>query len=60
MRTLIEAKFIGEDSLGYVKGNTYKLLLNGLTIVCIDGSGRCPYGSLRALLKNWSDVKIIE
>lgn len=53
------ARFIGEDgSLGYRHGEWYELrFLDSekypAVIERLDGSGRCPYGSLTALLRNW-------
>lgn len=53
---IIEAKFIGKNSLGYEHGKTYKLKLKGNTITRIDGSGVCVYESLVSFLQNWVEI----
>jgi len=56
----IEATFIGENSLGYEKGKTYRLYISGLrniVIKKINGSGICPYVSIITFLDNWSNIK---
>ena len=55
----IKAKFIGKDSLGYVHGQEYELLIKSDQIMRKNGSGFCPYGSVAAFLKNWDEVKIV-
>lgn len=53
------AKFKGKDgSAGYRTGQFYELRFIDsdkypVVIERLDGSGRCPYGSMRAFLDNW-------
>lgn len=58
----ITATFVGKDaSYGYSHGARYTLVLDDRTNICIereDGSGRCPYQSLGAFLRDWSDIKL--
>jgi hypothetical protein len=56
---IVNAKFIGKDSLGYKGSWTYDLQLdnqNGFSICRLDGSGLCKYDSLSAFLKNWDCI----
>jgi hypothetical protein len=57
---IIEAKFIGNDSLGYENGKEYKLKIDdfgGMSIRRIDDTGKCKYESISAFLRNWTDIK---
>jgi hypothetical protein len=59
---IIEAKFIGKNSLGYETNEKYKLKVSdfgGMSIRRLDDSGKCPYESLSAFLRNWTDIHII-
>jgi hypothetical protein len=59
---IIEAKFIGKNSLGYETNEKYKLKVSdfgGMSIKRLDDSGKCPYESLSAFLRNWTDIRII-
>lgn len=50
----IKAKFIGRNSLGYVTGETYELILVGSFICRADKTGGyCPYQSVQSFLSNW-------
>ena len=50
----IKAKFIGRNSLGYVTGETYELILVRSIIRRTDNSGGgCPYQSVQSFLNNW-------
>jgi len=49
----IYAKFIGTNSLGYVNGQSYKILISGMMICRGDGTGKCIYSSIESFLKNW-------
>ncbi len=63
----IRAIFIGEDSLGYRKGQTYTLLVNEshafgfggvpITITREDGRGLCPYSSVESFRNNWNVIE---
>lgn len=58
----IKATFIGKNgSLGYVTYAIYELKVKqrGFTFIIerMDGSGKCPYGSTVAFLKNWTNIK---
>lgn len=53
---LITAKFIGKNSLDYEFGKTYKLIIVGNTIKRLDGTGVCPYESIAAFTKNWTNI----
>ena len=56
----ITAVFIGSDSLGYETGRPYRLKVltfGSMVIRRVDGSGKCPYSSLSAFLRNWTDIK---
>lgn len=58
----IRAKFRGSesDSLGYIPGKEYDLMLteySGMSISRLNGDGMCPYQSLSAFLRNWTDIK---
>lgn len=57
----IEAKFTGPHKLlGYEPGKRYQLKIYKYNIVKrMDGTGRVPYESLTAFLKNWTDIKQI-
>lgn len=52
---VINAIFIGQDSLGYENGKTYCLEINCNTIRLANthNEGVCKYGSIEAFLKNW-------
>lgn len=57
---IIEAKFIGNDSLGYENGKEYKLKIDnfgGMTIRRIDNKEKCKYESISAFLRNWTNIK---
>lgn len=59
--SILTAKFVGVDSLGYQNGKTYDLILDqskDIVIRRLDGTGMCPYQSLRAFLLNWEDIKV--
>jgi hypothetical protein len=58
---IIKAKFQGSESdvLGYVPGREYELMIlerGAMTISRTDGTGMCPYQSLSAFLRNWTDI----
>jgi hypothetical protein len=59
-------RFIGEDgSLGYRHGQLYELRFveddrHFVTIERIDGTGRCPYASMNAFLRNWDPGEMTE
>lgn len=56
---VIQAKFIGTNSLGYEHGTEYQLILSnnsGTSIRKMDGTGLCVYTSLSAFLKNWDNI----
>lgn len=66
MTYLLNAQFIGKNSLGYKTGRTYTLevlefswfdkfrLGVSLKIRRVrDGAGDCPYTSMQSFLKNW-------
>jgi hypothetical protein len=60
---IIKAKFIGGNSLGYETGKEYELKIEdqrSMTISRQDGTGKCPYQSLSAFLRNWTDIKLVE
>lgn len=59
----ITAKFIGANSLGYEHGKKYQLNViegNGcrISITRLDGTGKCPYESLKAFILNWGNIKV--
>jgi hypothetical protein len=58
----IKATFTGKNSLGYVNGKEYELIIRnfGSTISRIDGTGKCPYDSLSAFFKNWNNITVID
>jgi len=59
---IIMAKFIGTDSLGYEYGKKYTLKVSevkGISVTRIDGTGKCPYQSLSAFLKNWDKFELV-
>jgi hypothetical protein len=56
----ITATFIGANSLGYEKGKKYDLKLDGSTICRLDGTGKCPYQSIRAFLSNWYNIEVYQ
>lgn len=59
---IIEATFTGKNSLGYEAGKEYKLKVadfGGITIRRIDDTGKCPYQSISAFLRNWSNIKVV-
>lgn len=59
----IKAIFKGKDSLDYEKGKSYELKVadfGGMTIRRIDDTGQCPYLSLSAFLRNWTNIEVLE
>ena len=56
---IIRAIFTGSNSLGYEKGKEYKLKVVDLQVQRLDDTGKCPYKSLVAFLKNWSDIQVV-
>ena len=53
-------KFIGKDSLGYVNGKIYNVEIqseDGYIYLYCQNHVCCPYGSLKALMKNWIEVR---
>lgn len=61
-KMIIEATFTGKNSLGYETGKQYKLKVadfGGMTIRRIDDTRKCPYQSISAFLRNWSNIKIV-
>lgn len=57
--TIVLATYIGKPTLGYYPGQVYQLRLEGNTIVRTDGTGYCPYGSVRAFCRNWTSIKLL-
>lgn len=58
----IKATFTGTNSLGYEQGKEYDLLINenhGISVKRVDGTGKCPYTSLFAFLKNWNNIRVL-
>jgi hypothetical protein len=58
----IKATFKGKDSLGYVNGKEYELKIanfGGMTIRRVNGTGQCPYQSISAFLRNWTNIELI-
>ncbi len=53
---IIRAKFIGKNSLDYEFGKTYKLIVVGNTIKRLNGRSECPYESIAAFVKNWTNI----
>ena len=56
---IIVATFTGTytPSLGYKTGHVYKLRVEGNSIMRLDHTGWCPYQSLRAFLRNWTNIR---
>jgi hypothetical protein len=55
-----KAVFIGENSLGYEHGETYRLTVDQnqpMTIRRIDGTGICPYSSIYSFFRNWRVIE---
>ncbi len=57
---IIEAKFIGKPSLGYENGKKYKLRIDANSICRLDGTGKCPYGSVAAFMRNWTEIETLK
>lgn len=60
---IVQAKFKGRPSLGYVPGQIYILRVKNrlsMSIVRMDGTGYCPYQSLSAFLRNWDNIIHVE
>jgi hypothetical protein len=56
---MISATFVGNSSLGYEHGKTYELKVHnelGIGIMREDDTGLCPYQSLPAFLRNWTNI----
>lgn len=62
---MIKAKFIGQDSMGFIHDRVYDLntriqefQMYGFCLVVYDqnSSAYCPYGSLEAFLNNWQVI----
>lgn len=60
MLLIVMATFIGTPTLGYQKGHVYKLIVEGNSVMRLDHTGFCPYRSLRAFLRNWTNVRVID
>lgn len=59
---IITATFTGANSLGYENGKEYQLKvanLQGISVKRLDGTGKCPYQSLSAFLKNWDNICVV-
>ncbi len=57
----ITATFTGVNSLGYENGKEYQLKVSdtqGVSVTRLDGTGKCPYYSLSAFLRNWNNVRV--
>jgi hypothetical protein len=57
---IINAIFTGTNSLGYENGKEYQLKVDnfkGISVKRLDGTGKCPYQSLSAFLKNWNNIR---
>ncbi len=52
----ISAKFIGENSLGYIKNRIYTLIIRENIVCRYDGTGICPYSTLESFFKNWKVI----
>lgn len=53
---IVDAKFTGEDSLGYEHGKYYTIYFfasSRIIIMRMDNEGYCLYKSLKLFLKNW-------
>ena len=58
---IITATFTGTNSLGYGNGKEYQLkvaMMQGMSVRRLDGTGKCPYQSLSAFLKNWNNIRV--
>ena len=58
---IITATFTGTNSLGYENGKEYQLKvanMQGMSVRRLDGTGKCPYQSLSAFLKNWNNIRV--
>lgn len=58
---IITATFTGTNSLGYETGKEYQLKvanIQGISVRRLDGTGKCPYQSLSAFLKNWNNIRV--
>lgn len=54
----VTATFVGSNlSMGFIKGQTYTLDVRGNTIYT--GTKSCPYNSLEAFLRNWTDIEVV-
>ena len=58
----IKATFCGmNNSMGYINGKEYELILHGTYISRVeDGGGICPYSSILAFFKNWTNIKTLK
>lgn len=56
---VVTAKFKGENSLGFIKGNIYTFAFYRNTIVNTPDGGCCPYDSVQAFLNNWEEVNTL-
>lgn len=59
---IITATFTGTNSLGYENGKEYQLKvanLQGVSVKRLDGTGKCPYQSLSAFLRNWNNIRVV-
>lgn len=59
----IKAKFIGRNSRGYQHNLEYVLHIaeyGGMSVRRTDGTGYCPYQSLSAFLRNWTNIITLE
>jgi hypothetical protein len=56
---IIMATFIGKPTLGYVTGHVYKLRVEGNSIIRFDQTGYCPYKNVKAFLRNWASIRVV-
>ena len=59
---IIKATFVGTNSLGYENGKDYELKVDNvdrISVTRLDGNGKCPYESLAAFLKNWTNIRVV-
>jgi hypothetical protein len=60
---IIKAKFTGKTSEDYKNGKIYELVIadyGGMTVRKVDKSGKTPYQSLSAFLRNWNKIEVLK
>lgn len=57
----VHATFTGTDgSMGFKKGRKYEFEIESNVLMCEEVKTACPYDSVAAFLRNWSEIDVLE